>query len=496
MDWGETCALAELTPEADLSPAIAATPSPAGARLTRGAISWSVFEGARDPYVILITIYIFMPYVGSVMVGWPKSDPTAGQEVISQWSQYSGWATMATAPFLGASIDQLGRRKGWLALLVGLMVPLMFALWWAKPDSSGLPIWGVMLTATIIGLLFGYTEVIHNSLLVRAAGMGAAHKASSLALALGNAFALVLFCFLAWGFMLPGKTDWSWVPKEPLFGLSQARHEPERLVGPMTAVLLLVGTIPIMLFTPDAPKTGVPVFRAFAQGARALWRMLMTVGRYRDAAIFLLSRSFYTDGMTAVLTFFGIYATGVMHWTALNMLVIGIILTVLAVIGGFLARFFDAALGPRRAVQLEIFMSLLGIIALLGMAPDRILFFWHWDPSAHPPMWNGPFFRTLPEWIFTLIGFSNAIFITAQYASSRTLLTRLTPPDQTGAFFGAYAVSGTATVWLAPLLVNIGTHAFHSQQGGFAMITVLLTIGIVGLLFLRQGNREIGQRST
>jgi UMF1 family MFS transporter len=106
-------------------------------------------------------------------------------------------------------------------------------------------------------------------------------------------------------------------------------------------------------------------------------------------------------------------------------------------------------------------------------------------------MWTGPFFRTLPEWIFTLIGFSNAIFITAQYASSRTLLTRLTPPDQTGAFFGAYAVSGTATVWLAPLLVNIGTRAFHSQQGGFAMITVLLTIGIIGLLFLRQGNRQV-----
>ena len=60
-----------------------------------------------------------MPYVASVMVGWPQSNPTAGQEVISQWSQYSGWATMATAPFLGASIDQLGRRKGWLALAVG-----------------------------------------------------------------------------------------------------------------------------------------------------------------------------------------------------------------------------------------------------------------------------------------------------------------------------------------------------------------------------------------
>ncbi|HUZ13289.1 MAG TPA: MFS transporter [Caulobacteraceae bacterium] len=483
--------MSQFIPEADL---VAVRPEAEirSARLSRGAVSWSIFEGARDPYVILIIIYIFMPYVGSVMVGWPKSNPTAGQEVISQWSQYAGWATMATAPFLGASIDQLGRRKGWLGLGVALMIPLMFALWWAKPDGSGLPIVAVMAMTAVIAVLFSYTEVIHNSLLVRAAGLGSAHKASSLALALGNAFALALFIFLAWGFMLPGKTDWSWVPKTPLFGISQAAHEPERLVGPMTAVLLLIGTIPIMLFTPDARRSGVPVAKAFADGARALWRMVTTVSRHRDAAIFLAARSFYVDGMTAVLTFFGIYATGVMKWGALQMLVIGIILTVLAVMGGFLARFFDAVFGPRRAVQLEILMSLFGIIALLGMAPDRILFFWHYDPAAHAPMWNGPFFRTLPEWIFTAIGFSNAVFITAHYASSRTLLTRLAPPDQTGAFFGAYAVSGTATVWLAPLMVNIGTHVFKSQQGGFAMITILLAIGFVGLLFLRRGNRELG----
>jgi len=482
--------LTQLTPEADLV-AVRSEAGVDGAKLTRGAISWSIFEGARDPYVILIIIYVFMPYVGSVMVGWPKSNPTAGQEVISQWSQYSGWLTMATAPFLGASIDQLGRRKGWLGLAVALMIPLMFALWWAKPDGSGLPVAAVMLMTSLIAILFSYTEVIHNSLLVRAAGMGAAHKASSLALALGNACALALFVFLAWGFMLPGHTDWSWVPKAPLFGLSQAAHEPERLVGPMTAVLLLLGTIPIMLFTPDAPRSGVAVFRAFADGARALWRMLTTVGRYRDAAIFLVARSFYVDGMTAVLVFFGIYATGVMHWGGLEMLVIGIILTVLAVIGGVLARFFDGVLGPRRAVQMEILMSLVGIVALLGMAPDRI-FFMHYDVAAHAPMWNGPFFRTLPEWIFILIGFSNATFITAHYASSRTLLTRLTPADQTGAFFGAYAVSGTATSWLAPFMVNLGTHLFKSQQGGFAMITLLLGVGFVGLLFLRNGNREFG----
>jgi len=458
------------------------------AKLTLGAVCWSLFEGARNPYVILITIYIFMPYVAQTVVG----DPVKGQEVISRWSQYSGWAVMLTAPFLGASIDKLGRRKTWLALIVALMVPLTASLWFAKADHSGLSITTTLAITAVVGVLFTWSEVLHNSLLVRAAGLSAAAKASGLALALGNAFGLAALGFTAWAFALPGlpqTSSWSWLPKAPLFGLQRLTHQPERVVALLAAGTFALGCLPFFLLTPDAPRTNIPVPRALRDGAGDLWAMVKTVGRYRNAAIFLAARMFYVDGMTAILIYAGVYATGVMKWHALEMLFFGIILSVLAVLGGFVGRWLDNGLGPKRAVQIEIGMSLLGIIALLGMAPDQILYFWRYDPAAHANLWQGPFFRTLPEWIFLLIGFSNAVFITAHYASSRTLLTRLTPPEQTGAFFGVYALSGTATSWLGPFLVNQGTRAFKTQQGGFATITVLLAAGFIGLLFVRGGDR-------
>jgi UMF1 family MFS transporter len=257
----------------------------------------------------------------------------------------------------------------------------------------------------------------------------------------------------------------------------------------LAAGILAFGAIPFFLFTPDASPTGVPFARALAGGARDLWVMVRTVRRYRNAAIFLASRMFYVDGMTAILIYAGVYATGVMKWRALEMLFFGITLSVLAVLGGFVGRWLDHGFGPKTAVRIEIGMSLLGVIALLGMTPARILYFWSWNPADHTPLWSGPFFRTLPEWIFLAIGFSNAVFITAHYASSRTLLTRLTPSSQTGAFFGVYALSGTATSWLGPLLVNQGTHIFKTQQGGFAMIIILLALGFLGLLFVRGGDR-------
>jgi len=479
--------LSEIIQEADLA-APAAFAGRADARLPFGGLCWSVFEGVRDPYVILVTIYIFMPYVASTVVG----DPVKGQEVISQWSQYSGWIVMATAPFLGASIDKLGGRKIWLGLIVGLMVPMMAALWWTKADHTGLTVTETLALTTCIGVLFTWSEVLHNSLLVRAAGLSAAHKASGLALALANLFAVLALGFTAWAFALPGlpqTADWPGLPKAPLFGLSRALHEPERVVALMAAGLFALGAAPLFLFTPDAPKTGISPIAAFSSGAGELWRMVRTVGRFKNAAVFLVARMFYYDGMTSILIYAGVYAVGVMKWRALEMLFFGIILSVLAVAGGFIGPWLDNRLGPKRAVQIEIGMSLLGILAMLGMAPDQILYFWHWDPAAHPLLWHGPFFRTVPEWVFLLIGFSNAVFITAQFASSRTLLTRLTPAEQTGAFFGVFALSGTATSWLGPFLVNQGTRIFKTQQGGFATITGLLAVGFIGLMFVRGGGR-------
>jgi MFS transporter, UMF1 family len=196
--------------------------------------------------------------------------------------------------------------------------------------------------------------------------------------------------------------------------------------------------------------------------------------------------------MNGVLFFFGVLATGVMKWGPLELLATGVILSVLAVFGGFVGHWLDERLGPKNALKVEVFMTIVGLTALLGMADDRILYFWPYDPAAHAPLWNGPVYRTAPDVIYLLIGFINAIFITAQYASARTALTRLTPPEQTGAFFGVYAFSGVATYWLAPMLVNIGTRVTHSQQGGFATIILLLVLGLGGLFFVRGAGRGAG----
>lgn len=454
-------------------------------RLSRGGVAWAVYEGGRNPYVILVVIYIFMPYVSATLIG----DPVRGQELIARYAQYTGWIVMVTAPLLGAALDRLGNRKPGLGLITGMMVPLILLLWWARPDGTGLTVAATMATAMTIGVLFAWSEVFHNAMLVRAAGLKQVHAASGLALSLGNAFSLLALGFTAWAFALPGKVDWWWVPATPLFGFDPVTHEPERVVALLAAGLLAIGAIPLFLFTPDTPKTGTPILKAFREGLGDIMRMIAKVRQHRDAAVFLVSRMFFYDGMNGVLFFYGVLAAGIMGWGPLDLLITGIILSVLAAAGGQVGRWLDNRVGARNALMIEISMTMLGLIALLGMAPDRILYLWHYDAAAHAPLWDGPVYRTLPSLLFLLIGFNNAIFITAQYASARTALTRLTPPDQTGAFFGVYALSGVATAWLAPGLVSLGTRLTRSQQWGFATIILLLGIGLAGLAFVREGTQ-------
>ena len=461
--------------------------APLKSGLSRGALAWILQQGARDPYVILITIYIFSPYFSRVLVG----DPVKGQAVVANISTLYGLLTAATAPFLGAMIEQYGPRKPMLGVTLAVMVPALLALWWAMP-AGGLPLVVTSALLVALGVAYNWGDVLSNSLLGRAAGAvpGRAALISGLGYAVANGLSVALLIFMLWGMVLPGQVDWPGVPHAPLFGLDPAKNEPSRISGPMAAAVMLLGAIPFFLWTPDAVRTGRSWMESLKDGIAMLRDIFGNLRGHRDIAIYLGGRLLYNDGMTALLVFGGLLAAGLMKWGALEMLAYGISLSIFGVVGGLVAPWFDRVLGPRKAVQLEIAGSLLVLLCSLGMGRDKILYFWAYDAAAHAPVWNGPLFRTVPELIYLGLGLLIAVFVTAQYASSRTLLIRLCPPDKTAAFFGLYALSGTCTMWLGSLLVALATAVFKSQVGGFVPVAALLLAGFCVLFMVKGGERE------
>ncbi|HJV42969.1 MFS transporter [Caulobacter sp.] len=453
-------------------------------RLSRGAFSWILHQGTRDPYVILITIYVFAPYFSRVLVG----DPVKGQATVADISTISGLLTAAFAPLLGASIERYGPRKPFLALILAIMVPLMVALWLAKPGGLSVELVGLVLI--VLGVAYNCGDVLNNSLLSRAAERGQEPVLSGLGYAMANGLSVSLLIFVMWAFVLPGAVPWSFVPSAPLFGLSQVEHEPSRIVGPLAAIVMLAGAIPFFLWTRDAPRAGASLLGALREGVRLIVDTFANLKGHADVARFLGARMLYCDGMTALLIFGGLFASGLMRWGELEMLAYGISLSIFGVLGGLLAPWLDRVMGPKRAVQVEIAACILIVMGMLGMGREKILFFWPWAEATHAVVWNGPLFRTLPELVYLGMGLLVAVFVTAQYASSRTLLVRLAPADRMAAFFGLFSLSGTATMWLGSLLVALATKVFASQVAGFLPIAGLLALGLFGLFFVKGGGRE------
>jgi UMF1 family MFS transporter len=189
----------------------------------------------------------------------------------------------------------------------------------------------------------------------------------------------------------------------------------------------------------------------------------------------------------------GSYAIGVMKWGALEMLLYGIMLSDLG--GAGRLRRSLAGRRPRpqgRAVQIEIFMSLLGIIAMLGMAPDQILYFWAYD-AACPCADVGRAGVPHPA----------GVDLRADRLLQRGLHhrpVRLQPhhadaPDAAGAdrqpSSGSMRCRAWRPIWLGSDPGEPGhQYLTGSQQGGFAMLLVLLALGLAGLAFVRGGGRE------
>jgi UMF1 family MFS transporter len=456
-----------------------ATGGPIASRL--GQVSWAMFECARIPYVLLVTIYLFAPYFTKTVVG----DPVRGQIIWSAISSWGGIATAFAAPFLGAIADIGGRRKPWIFFYTVLMIVSMIGLWVATPHAStGLLI---VLGCLIVVANFSYefSSVFHNAMLPTIAPHERVGPLSGLGLSLGNLAGIILLGFMIVAFSAPGHLSLPFIPSHPLFGISQAAHDPERLTGPISGLWLLVFSLPLFLFTPDKPSTGVPVATQMRKGVRAVWHTVLSLKHYRNVAMYLVARIFFNDGMGAVLLFGGIYAAVTFDWGALTMMVYGIELSVFAVLGGYVGGWLDNHLGSKRAIFVSVGGTLLFFCLSLTMAQDRILWFIPYDLHA-PPINSLPFFNSWPQVIYLLIVNGVAVLITAGYANARTMMARLAPPEKMTEFFGLMSLSGTAATPFANISVTVMTAWTMSQRGGLLAIIGFLAAGLVLMFFVRE----------
>src|SRR5580698_7550737 len=166
-----------------------------------GQFSWAMFDFARTPYVLLVTVYIFAPYFANTVVA---NDPVRGQALWGDIQGYSGVFIALLAPFIGAISDTGGRRKPWIVVFALMVAFAAGMLWYAKPGGAGLSVFEVGIFVAITYVAFEFTTVFYNAMLASITTKEQVGGLSGLGLSLGNASGLVILLLMLYGFALPG----------------------------------------------------------------------------------------------------------------------------------------------------------------------------------------------------------------------------------------------------------------------------------------------------
>jgi UMF1 family MFS transporter len=282
--------------------------------------------------------------------------------------------------------------------------------------------------------------------------------------------------FLVAGLIVPmGDTGKTMFGLEPLFALDTTAREGDRIVGPMSAIWYLVFMIPFFLFVPDPKQKRVHDGRP---ATAELWDTVRSLPQNPSMLLFLAARMIYTDGLTAIFTFGGIYGASVFGWGPLELGLFGIILTLLGAIGAIFGGIIDDRVSAKFVIVTALLILVVAALGILSVDKTHVLYTIEVAPKAPG---SSPF-SSIGEQVFLAFAIIVGVVSAPVQASSRSLLARLAPPDKITQYFGLFAFSGKVTAFLAPLLVAVVTGATGSQRLGMSAVVVFLLLGIALML--------------
>ena len=442
----------------------------------KGIWGWMMFDWAAQPFFTVVTTFIFGPYFISRMVldanGNP--DPVAGQAAWGYAIAIGGFIMAVLAPILGSIADQSGPRKPWIAAFALLKVTGLICLWNAAPGSS---VFWILFAYTVAAVAAEFSSVFNDSMLPRLVNTQQVGQVSNTAWGLGylgGMVVLIIVLTLLAGSATSGKTL---LGLDPLFGLSQADGEDARITGPLSALWYLVFILPMFLFTPDQATRrpiGVAVHRGLSELRTTFSELRQRPGLLR----FLTARMIYQDGIGALLALGGGFAAGMFGWSIIELGIYGIILNITAIGGSIWGGRLDTRRGSKWVVIASILALLIATTGIISTGPGYTLF----GLMTFGTNDAGGLYATGAEKAYVIFGLLIGLAFGPVQASSRAYMARSVSEDETGRYFGLYALSGRATSFLAPLCVAIVTGWTASARMGMAMILIFFVVGLVVLL--------------
>ncbi len=412
-------------------------------KIDRKALSWAFYDWANSAFATSIMAGFFPIFFKQY---WCRDvDVTVSTFRLGLANSTGSFVIIILAPILGAIADQGQAKKKFLFFFTGIGILMSAGLFTAGPGA-----WLSAFLLYIAGLVgFSGANVFYDSLLTSVAIPEDSDRISALGFSLGYLGGGLLFAI-----------NVAMTLKPTFFGLADAASAI-RLAFLSVALWWAFFSLPILLWVPEPLSSGTSHNTdLIASGFRQLISTFKEIRKLRVVFIFLCGYWFYIDGIDTIIRMAVDY--GMSLGFSSSSLITALLITQFV---GFPAALAFGRLGEKIGTKKAI---------LLGIGVYILVTIW------------AVFMNKVTE--FYLMAIVIGLVQGGVQALSRSLYSRLIPPEKSAEFFGFYNMLGKFAAVIGPLLMGFVSIITGSPR--LSILTIILLFIGGGLLLSLVNEKE------
>jgi UMF1 family MFS transporter len=383
---------------------------------------WTLFDFANTSFSIIVVTFLYAVYFKKTV---------ANSESIGDlyWSISTSIAMLVTAiisPMLGAIADYGAGKKRFLIFFTSLCIAGTASLYFIGPGEI---FWGIFIFV-IANIGFEAGLVFYDAFLPELTAPKNYGRVSGSGFAMGYLGSLATLAIV--------------------YPFIQAEMIKETF--PLAAAFFLIFSLPLFFFLKEK-RTIIARTESFVSiGFHRVWSTITHLKNYRNLLIFLIAYFFYIEGVNTVIFFSGNYASTTLGFSETDLLIFFLTVQTTAIVGSVLLGILADKIGQKKTIIITLVMWLITVI-LAYFVEDEMGFY--------------------------IVGFIAGAAMGSCQSVSRSLMSKLIPPEKKTEFFGFYSFFGKSSAIIGPLTFGLVSYITGSQRLAIISIAFFFIVGLI-----------------
>ncbi len=397
---------------------------------------WTLFDFANTSFSVLILTTAYSVYFREIVV----ENSAIGDFLWGLAFSISMFIVALISPFLGAMADYSSNKKFFLFIFTYLCIVstgLMFFV-----ERGDIVLGMVLLILANIGFEGGL--VFYDAFLPEITSERSYGRVSGYGFAMGYIGSFISLLF-AYPFLKGEFTS------ENMINV--------RFSFVVASLFFLMFSLPFFLLIKEREIERPKDISYFKIGLERVKSTFRNATKYKNIGNFLLSYFIYADGINTVIIFASIFARHTLNFSLVEILTFFLSVQSTAILGSVIFGIIADSIGQKKTLSITLLM---------------------WVATA-----IGAYFCT-DKISFYIIGFIAGAAMGSSQSTSRSLMSKIIPPEKKTEFFGFYSFFGKSSAILGPLVFGFVSSLTGSQRIAVISVAFFFVVGLVLLQRVRE----------